>query len=64
MKILLKGVADAVIREVPRWHGLHAACGWGKKPKAEIVPILLDAGANPKKVFEGKTPLQYAQAAG
>ncbi len=27
VKILLEGGADAVIREVPRWHGLHAACG-------------------------------------
>ncbi len=26
--------------------------------------MLLEAGTNPKKVFEGKTPLQYAKAAG
>ena len=64
VKILLEGGADAVIRAIPRWHGLHAACGWGKKPNTEIVKMLLEAGANTKRVFCGKTPLQYAKAAG
>lgn len=63
---LLDAGADRVVREVKRWHGLHAACGWGSasKPNVDIVSMLLDAGANSKRVFEGRTPLQYARDIG
>lgn len=66
VRTLLQAGADAVIREVPRWHGLHAACGWGEasKPNAKIVRMLLAAGANSKRKFSGRTPLQYAKEAG
>ena len=66
VQALLEAGADAVVQEVPRWHGLHAACGWGdgSRPNAEIVKMLLDVGANAKRVFQGRTPLQYAKAAG
>ena len=38
--------------------------GGAKKPNVAIVQMLPDARANAKRVFCGKTPLQYAKAAG
>ena len=64
VEALLEGGGDVAVREVRRWHGLHTACGWGRHPKVEIVQMLLDAGANPKRIFEGRTPLQYAKEKG
>ena len=66
VQAILRAGGDDIVRQVPRWHGLHAACGWGdsSKPNAEIVKMLLDCGASSKRVFEGRTPLQYAIDAG
>ncbi len=66
VQALLQAGADRVVHDVSRWHGLHAACGWGEasKPNVEIVRMLLAAGASSKRKFLGRTPLQYAEEAG
>ena len=64
VQVLLEAGADTVVREARRWHGLHAACGWGQHPKLDSVKLLLHYGANAKRVFEGKTPIEYARDAG
>ena len=51
VQILLDAGADKVVRENRRWHGLHAACGWGKNPKIETVKLLIEYGANVKRIF-------------
>ena len=56
VRALLDAGGDTVARQ-RRWHGLHAACGWGEgsKPSVEIVRMLLDAGALPDRQFQGRT---------